>query len=79
MVRRLIIVAREEADLYDYIRLDHVGDERVEVVADRRVRERRVEAASHVPDRRRTERRRHDVRPLLCTQGWAEVSAPECR
>jgi hypothetical protein len=29
---------------------------------------------AHVPDRRRGERRRHDIEPLLLTQGWAQVT-----
>jgi hypothetical protein len=73
---RLIIVARDEPDLYDFIRRDNVFDERVQVIADRRVGERRASPGSHAPDRRRTDRRRHDVQPLLRTHGWVEVRVP---
>ena len=73
---RLIIVARDEPDLYDFIRRDNVFDERVQVIADRRVGERRASITSHAPDRRRTDRRRHDVQPLLRTAGWVEVPVP---
>jgi Holliday junction resolvase len=31
----------------------------------------------HLPDRRRAERRRHNIEPLLRTHGWAEVRLPE--
>jgi hypothetical protein len=73
---RLIIVARDEPDLYDFIRRDNVGDERVRVIADRRVGERRASLTGHAPERRRIDRRRHDVQPLLRTDGWVEVSGP---
>jgi hypothetical protein len=31
----------------------------------------------YIPDRRLGERRRHDIAPLLHTQGWAQVTLPE--
>jgi membrane protein implicated in regulation of membrane protease activity len=75
---RLIIVARDEAGLYDYIRRrDQFGDETVRVVTDRRSTDRRLRIEAHIPDRRRGERRRYDIDPLLLTQGWAEVTLPE--
>jgi hypothetical protein len=74
---RLIIVARDEVALYDYIRRDQFGDETVRVITDRRSTDRRLRMEAHMPDRRRGERRRYDIEPLLLTQGWAEATLPE--
>jgi len=75
---RLIIVARDEVGLYDYIRRrDQFGDETVRVIKDRRRADRRHGLEAHIPDRRRAERRRYDIAPLLLTQGWAPVTLPE--
>jgi membrane protein implicated in regulation of membrane protease activity len=75
--KRLIIVARDEVDLYDSIRRDQMGDETVRVITDRRRTDRRLRMAAHIPDRRRGERRRYDIGPLLLTKGWAQVTLPE--
>ena len=75
--KRLIIVARDEVDLYDSIRRDQMGDETVRVIADRRSTDRRLRMAAHIPNRRRGERRRYDIEPLLLTKGWAQVTLPE--
>jgi hypothetical protein len=74
---RLIIVARDEVALYNYIRRDQLGDEPVWVIRDRRRADRRRWLEAHAPDRRRAERRRHDIAALLLTQGWAQVKLPE--
>ena len=75
---RLIIVARDEVGLYEYIRRrDQFGDETVRVIKDRRSTDRRLRMEAHILDRRRGERRRYDIDPLLLTQGWAEVTLPE--
>ena len=76
LLRWLIIVARDEGDLYDYIRRDQ--DESVGVVTDRRRADRRHGMDAHIPDRRLGERRRYDIAPLLLTQGWAQVTLPGC-
>jgi hypothetical protein len=76
-LRRLIIVARDELALYNYIRRDQFEDETVRVVTDRRGADRRHRMATHLPDRRRGERRRCDIDPLLLAQGWAEVRLPK--
>jgi hypothetical protein len=73
MIRRRIIVAGDEADLDDDIRRGQVGDEKVIVITDRRRADRRHRMDKYVVERRRAERRRYDIRPLLLTQGWAEV------
>jgi hypothetical protein len=74
---RLIIVARDQAGLYDYIRRRHSGNQTVSVITDRRRADRRHEIEAHVPDRRRGERRRHDIEGVLRAQGWAQVIFPE--
>jgi hypothetical protein len=77
LLRRLIVVARDEPDLYDYIRRDQIGDETVKVIIDRRLAARRHRVEAHLPDRRRAERRRYNIEPLLQTRGWAEVRLPD--
>jgi hypothetical protein len=73
---RLIIVARDAVDLYDRIRKNQSGDETVTVITDRRSTDRRLHLEVYIPDRRLDERRRHDIAPLLFTQGWAQVTLP---
>lgn len=78
MGRRLIVVAREEPDLFDYIRRDQFGDDNVQVISDRRVGDRRRGDRRRVPrvadrDRRHTDRRRCDIQDLLRLHGWGEV------
>jgi hypothetical protein len=74
---RLIIVARDEASLYDYIRRRQSGNQAVIVITDRRRADRRHGMEAHVPDRRRGERRRYNIEPLLRAQGWAQVTLPK--
>jgi hypothetical protein len=74
--KRLIIVARDEAGLYDSIRRDQLGDESVRVITDRRSTARRLRMEPHIPDRRRGERRRNDIEPFLLKRGWAQVTLP---
>jgi hypothetical protein len=76
LVHRRVIVARDKADEYDEIRRRE-GDEDVIVIVDRRKIDRRQRAGAYVVERRRAERRRHDIQPLLFRQGWAEVRAAE--
>ena len=74
MDHRLIVVAREEPDLFDYIRRDQFGDDNVTVIADRRRGDRRSPRRDqHDPERRRTDRRRCDINDLLRVHGWGEV------
>jgi hypothetical protein len=72
-IRRRIIVAGDDTDLNDDIRRDQVGDEQVVVIPDRRRADRRDRMDRYVVERRRAERRRYDIGPLLLAQGWAEV------
>ena len=73
MGRRLIVVARNEPDLFDFIRRDQFGDDNVIVIADRRQGDRRSASQRYVPERRRTDRRRCAIDPLLRVHGWGEV------
>jgi len=73
MGRRLIVVAREEPDLFDYIRRDQFGDDNVQVIADRRLAERRRAPGQVAHDRRHRDRRRCDIREVLRMHGWSEV------
>jgi hypothetical protein len=75
--RRLIIVARGQIVLFGRIRSVSFGDDTVRVIVDRRSADRRRQLQVFIPDRRRAERRRHDVEPLLLGQGWAEVRLPD--
>ena len=77
MHRRLIVVAREEPDLFDFIRRDQFGDDNVVVIADRRRGDRRRRRDTVAADRRRDDRRRLDLEPLLRSQGWGEVTLPD--
>ena len=73
----LIVVARGQPVLYNSIRRDHFGDQSIIVIRDRRRTQRRRRLESHLPDRRRAERRHHDIAAELWRQGWAEVWLPE--
>jgi hypothetical protein len=76
-VPSLIVVARDDVDLYDRLRNDQMGDEAVRVITDRRSADRRRQLELYIPDRRRGERRSHDIAPLLLAQGWAQVTRPK--
>ena len=57
MIQYLVITARNHPDLYGYLRRQFVGDDRVQVLFDRRHDERRRRSGAHQPDRRRSDRR----------------------
>ena len=62
MFRRcLFIVARDQSHLWDQLRRDFAGDEEVQVILDRRRRERRQSVGAHDPERRQAGRRRSSV------------------
>jgi hypothetical protein len=75
--KRLIIVARDQADLYDRISRVQLRDKAVTVISDRRSAERRRESSAYTPGRRRAERRRNEIAARLRTRGWAEVRLPD--
>jgi hypothetical protein len=58
MVRYFLIVARNQQDLWRYLKNNFAGDDKVEVLLDRRRGERRQRLQAHDPERRQGERRR---------------------
>jgi len=61
--RYLLVVAGNAPDLCEYLRRDFAGDEKVDVVLDRRQGERRQRAEPRQPERRRWERRWQPASP----------------
>lgn len=53
----LFIVRRDQPDLFEHLRVHFSADPEVQVLWDRRTRERRTESFRITPDRRRGERR----------------------
>ena len=68
----LYVVSREQLGVYHRLK-SQVADGGVEVVLDRRERERRREPAAIDVDRRREDRRVNDVRTDFARRGWAVV------
>jgi hypothetical protein len=56
--RYLFIVARGNSEILARVQERLYGDNRIDVIADRRYRERRLSTAFYAPERRRAERRR---------------------
>ena len=76
MMRYLVIAARSNSDLYDYLRQQFAGDETVQVLLDRRRAERRRQD-SGTRQRRRGERRHVRGRESdLATHGFVIVRRP---
>jgi hypothetical protein len=70
----LIVVPRTRVDLYQSLKRSFADDTKAEVVLDRRFKERRVKAADHIRERRRTERRRRpDIDAQLKADRWVTV------
>jgi len=57
MIQYLIVTARNHPDLYGYLRRQFAGDEKVQVLLDRRHEERRRQGDLRKPDRRKGDRR----------------------
>jgi hypothetical protein len=57
MVRYLVVAARNRNDLHDYLRRQFTGDDKVEVLLDRRRGERRRRLEHQEPERRHSDRR----------------------
>jgi hypothetical protein len=76
--RRLVIVARDEVDLYSSLVAD-LSDPLTDVMFDRRFGQRRRPLAQRVPERRRSDRRRVDIAALLNSRGYAIVDAARPR
>ena len=74
MDRQLIVVARSQLALCDYLRAQFCGDRDVEVILDRRWGERRQRVQAHEPERRRADRRQGPPREGdLRTHGFAVI------
>ncbi len=75
MDRRLIVVARNQLPLCDHMRQQFFEDKEVEVLLDRRWRERRQRLQAQGLERRRTDRRKELVREEedLRTHGFAVI------
>jgi ribosomal protein S18 acetylase RimI-like enzyme len=71
--RRLYVVARDQAQLYERLRQELAGATHIEIVHDRRTGERRTGRAPAVLERRGGDRRVHDVRRELQGYGRAIV------
>jgi hypothetical protein len=73
MKRVLYVVARHEQKLYIKFTKAYAGSETIQVVLDRRQRQRRQTYSPPATDRRKEERRWHDITKNLKTIGWAMV------
>jgi|SRR5215475_5070634 len=73
----LLIVARAEDRLYHYLKKTFADVATIEILRDRRFRERRQTTAAHPVERRGgADRRRRDVSHALAVPGWAMVKQP---
>lgn len=72
--RHLLIVARDRIRLYEHLRRTFAGNRSVQVLLDRRRRERRKEVSEPVNERRRADRRtRPSIDEQLGAVGWSLV------
>lgn len=70
----LLVVARERPEVYEAMRKEFADTrDRVEVVLDRRFGDRRRRSYGFTPDRRRADRRRHDIEADLRSLGRAII------
>jgi hypothetical protein len=73
----LLIVARAEDRLYHYLKKTFNDVATIEILRDRRFKERRQAAATPSVERRGgADRRRRDVSHALAVPGWAMVRQP---
>jgi hypothetical protein len=75
MPRYLLIVARDQRELFDYLSRDFAPDHDVQVLFDRRFDERRhaSDDDGHAAERRQADRRQGDIEMKLATVGFAVV------
>jgi hypothetical protein len=74
MIRQLIIVAGDRANLYEHLRRGFAGNGTVRVLLNRRVMARRERCGSYEAERRQADRRMPSkVDALLRAIGWAIV------
>jgi hypothetical protein len=71
----LFVVARYNPQLYDYLQREFSHEERIRIIMDRRVGERRQRAVPASGERRQNDRRRHqDVDTNLRERGFVILS-----
>ena len=74
IARHLLVVARDHVRLYEHLRRTLAGNQSVQVLLDRRRRERRQGKGQVAVDRRRADRRaRANIDEQLRTIGWSLV------
>ncbi|HET8578287.1 MAG TPA: hypothetical protein VFO18_14400 [Methylomirabilota bacterium] len=74
VAKHLLVVARHRRELYEQIKRAFAGHETVQVVLDRRMRQRRERKETPALERRRLDRRAHfAIDDQLRTIGWALV------
>lgn len=71
--RNLLVVAGNRQKLYEQLKRAFSGNETIQVILDRRARERRQRDSGSVPERRRGDRRTLRVDDQLRALGWAIV------
>lgn len=71
--RLLFIVSRRDLDRYDYLKKTFRGEARMDVVLDRRRAERRRHDVHPAEERRRGDRRKLDPSENLKSLGWAMI------
>lgn len=76
MARLLFIVSRAHGERYEHLKRTFADEEKIEVVLDRRRGERRWHDVDHEAERRAGDRRRRDLEEDLRTMGWVLVRQP---
>jgi len=76
MTRYLFVISSNNLSRYEMVQQRVAGMHDVEVILDRRYRERRRRDVAPGIERRRTDRREHDVDVPLDQLGWALVVRP---
>ncbi len=74
MPRYLFVMSYSDPSRFDFVQRRLDGKNHVEVIFDRRFRERRRRDDPALTDRRQADRRRHDISGPLDNLGWALVS-----
>ena len=77
MARHVFVVSRHHARLYDYLIERFQDDKKVEVILDRRVRERRNSSLASGPERRSAERREKRPGDDLMLRSHVIITLPE--
>jgi len=78
-IRCLFIVARDQPNVWRFLKQDFAGDARVQVILDRRRGERRKHGQTHEPDRRQADRRRAAIDTDLRYRSFVIIHEQEGR